>query len=140
MANPNPTKRAPYQSRAFFLAFQRCMEQRPLPGGQFQMPIVPAIVCIAFSIELGLKALALGEGRNLRGHKLADLFNQLAPARQANLVAAAGYIRGDFDSALLEATDVFVDWRYVHEQESSEANLGFLQALAGAVQKALPPD
>lgn len=137
MANPN--KKPPYQSRAFFVAAQRCMEQRSLSGGQLEMPIVPAIVCIAFSIELGLKALAQVEGRSLRGHKLADLFNQLSPTQQAKLVAAAGYTRGVFDSALLEATDVFVDWRYVHEQESPEANLGFLQAFAGAVQKALPP-
>ena len=103
------------------------------------MPLVPAIVCIAFSIELGLKELARIEGKNLRGHKLADLFNKLSSDRQARLVAAAGYTRGVFDLALREATDVFVDWRYVYEEEHSEANLGFLQAFAGAVQKGLPP-
>lgn len=44
-------------SKAFYIAYQRCMEQRPLSNGQIQFLVVPAIVCAAFSIELGFKAL-----------------------------------------------------------------------------------
>ena len=68
---------AQHQSAAFYLAFQRCMEQRPLPGGQIQFLGVPGVVCIAFSIELGFKTLILKSGGTPRGHNLNDLFSCL---------------------------------------------------------------
>src|SRR5437764_1354141 len=55
-------------ARSFGIAFRRCEEQRTIGNGQFEMPIAPAIVCAAFSIELGLKALILRCGGSPWGH------------------------------------------------------------------------
>jgi hypothetical protein len=132
--------RPPNQSRAFFLAFERCMERRRLPGGTFQMLVVPATVCLAFSIELGLKSLAVAEGASPWGHALAKLFGTLTPTAQEMLVKDVGLTRAQFDAALAAASNTFEDWRYVHEPQPTNphAEIAFLEALGRAVQKALP--
>jgi hypothetical protein len=113
------------------------MEMRPLSADQVQMLIVPGVVCLAFSIELGLKALAEAEGAKSWGHRFAELFNRLSPGLQQSLVGDTGLSRSAFSAELATATDTFVEWRYVHEQSRPRANLQFLQAFARAIQKAL---
>lgn len=127
----------PNQSSAFFLAYERCLEQRPLPDGKKTMLMIPAVVCLAFSIELGLKALAETEGTNLYGHELAKLFQGLPRGLRDALWQRTGLSRQDFDDALAQATDTFVEWRYVHERENPHANLDFLSVLGRAIQEKL---
>jgi hypothetical protein len=127
------------QSRAFFRGYERCMEQRLLPGGKLEMPIVPAVVCLVFSIELGLRALAKDEGSEPWGHRLADLFDLLSPELRLRLAGGTGLSWVEFEADLKTATDTFVDWRYVHDKTSSQANLEFLRKFAAAIQTALPP-
>jgi hypothetical protein len=130
--------KAPNQARAFFIAYERCMERRPLRGGDYQMPFVPAVVCLAFSIELGLKALGEREGSILRGHQLDELFAKLSVGLQESLRKETGFPPGDFNGALSSASKTFVEWRYVHEQATPDVNVPFLVSLGRAVQNALP--
>jgi len=124
------------QSRAFMLAAQRCNEPRPLPSGRFQLLIVPSLVCYAFSIEVGLKALALHErGAAMRSHDLKELLGGVPPTLRAQIVADTA--DPTFDSDLELVRGVFETWRYIYEQGLIDTDLGFLQRLAAAVQKAL---
>ena len=124
-------------SKAFYLAYQRCMEQRPLPNGQIQFLVVPAIVCAAFSIELGFKALALRSGGSVSGHNLKELFSALETPTQQQIVSTVGVAEGEFNSSLAEASNAFVEWRYIHERESANVNNEFLSKLSKATQDAL---
>lgn len=133
------TEGARNQSRVFLLAAQRCNEFRPLPSGTLQFLLVPSLVCYAFSIEVGLKALALHAGGAAPyGHNLAQLLHALPPELQAQIVADTGN-PSQFDSDLALVCEVFEVWRYIYERDpaSTDTDLGFLQRFAAAVQKAL---
>src|SRR5438477_11303440 len=119
MTTQPPNKvQARNQSHAFHLAFERSMEQRQGPGaGQFQMLVVPAIVSLAFSIELGLKALCLDQGGAAHGHQLDKLFSQLAAQTRSTLINDVGLDQNAFDAALAKAAHAFVDWRYIYESQ-----------------------
>ena len=126
------------QSLVFYLAAQRCNEFRPLPSGLLQYLEVPTLVCCAFSIELGLKALSLFEhGKAERGHDLKELLRVLTPGLQAQIVADTG-CANTFESDLDMVREAFEVWRYIHEKgHAVDTDLGFLQRMADAVQKAL---
>lgn len=49
----------------------------------------------------------------------------------------AGISRSVFDRELTNASKAFVEWRYVHEKQTANANLDFLRKLGEAIQKAL---
>lgn len=134
---PVNLKQSMNSSRSFYLAFQRCMEQRPLPNGQVQLVVVPAVVCAAFSIELGFKAIALRSGGSVSGHKLNELFKALEPSSQQAIIAAVGFEREKFDSSLEAVSSAFVEWRYIHERESANIDMEFLLKLSKATQDAI---
>lgn len=130
-------EQAQNSSKAFYLAFQRCIEQRQLPNGQVQFLVVPGVVCVAFSIELGFKALVLRAGGSVSGHKLKELFNALEPSTQQIIFEAVDIERQKFESSLEAASNAFVEWRYIYEQESANVDMEFLSKLAKATQDAI---
>lgn len=144
---PDATKtaeavRARDQAREFLLAARRCNEFRPPPSGHQQFLFVPSLICYAFSVELGFKALALFEGKAPRwGHDLKDLLSDLSPGVQARIVAETrtqGERPTFFDQQLEIVRDVFDVWRYIYEKEHIvDTDLGFLQRLAAALEKVL---
>jgi hypothetical protein len=133
------------QARKFLVAATRCMEPVTLPNGMIQQLWVPALVCCAFSVEIGIKALALHDlGGSLRGHNLGALFRELPTARQTEIAdATSAYYPGSrehFDADLALVADVFEEFRYVHEQAPSiggNTDLGFLQRIAAAIDSVL---
>ena len=128
---------AVHLSRSFGLAFRRCEEQRPLASGHGEMPMVPAIVCAAFSVELGLKALALKEGHEPWGHELATLFGDVSARARASIVARVGVPHNRFDQCLKAASRAFDRWRYVYERDAATVDLAFLRSLQKAVEEEL---
>ena len=50
-------------ANSFWMAAARSMEQRRLDANQFQMLLIPGVVCSAFAIELGIKSILLPSGR-----------------------------------------------------------------------------
>jgi hypothetical protein len=125
---------AKHLSTSFFVAFRRCMEPRPLAANQMEIPVAPAIVCAAFSTELGFKTLIMQAGGNARGHKLDELFNQLPKPSRNSIVAELRLNEDDFREALRNVSNAFVEWRYVYEQDRIQIDLGFLQRLSEATQ------
>ena len=125
-------------SRSFHLAFQRALEQRQTGPGQVEVLMVPAVVCAAFAIELGVKAIALAKGAQPRGHELDKLFGTLDAAEQNGIKALVGLSDTDFQKELKAAAGAFVEWRYIYEATGTvSANLAFLQSLSSAVQSRL---
>ena len=125
-------------SKSFHKAFHRAMEPRPTGPNQFEMLAVPGVVCAAFAIELGLKALVLQKGVQAKGHDLEKLFSKLEPAQQTALIKAVGIAESDFNKELKATANAFIDWRYIYEAPGSvSANLDFLRRLSEAIQNHL---
>lgn len=101
-------------SQVFHLAAKRCNEFERLPSGRLRFLSVPTLVCYAFSIEIGLKALALYEkGKARRNeHDLRKLFTFLPGARRP------------FVYELVEATEQ--GWRLEKPFTDFKPKLGYL--------------
>jgi hypothetical protein len=124
-------------SRSFYMAFRRCMEQRPTAPDKFELPLVPGVVCAAFSIELGFKTMLLKEQKAIKGHNLEKIFARLGSSKQSALIAKTELTETQFKKELERIANAFEQWRYVYEHKSVYLNLEFLDRLASAVQNIL---
>jgi len=90
---------------------------------------IPVGILRAFSIELALKSLLYAEqSRQVREHRLQSLFNLLTEQSQDNIssVANKDLTRPRlFKDVLPEISNVFVEWRYVHEKLGDGAEQAF---------------
>ena len=123
-------------SRSFVVAFERCMENRPLPNGQFQWPVAPSVVCAAFSIEIGFKAIILSEGGSAAGHELAKLFGKISASTKSLIINETGLNSQAFKAALELMSNAFTEWRYIYEKDNAHIDLEFLKRLLYATQNA----
>lgn len=134
-------------ARQFLLASACCTSYQPESEAALVLPWVPAVVNVAFAVELAFKAILLGGLQKgdppPKGHGLKDLFNQLSPGIQASLradVPPPSYPKLEqpspdpFLDALTAHADAFVEWRYLHEDDTAElaASVPFLSRLAEA--------
>lgn len=117
-------------ANGFLLAAERALEQRPLGPGHFQMLLVPAVVSTAFAVELYFKGIITLENENARGHDLSELFERLSTKSQVTLVANLQLDRPTFDQKLKAISGVFVEWRYIFEQQSANLDFPFLDKVA----------
>ncbi len=126
---------AKHSSRSFHLASQRALEQRQIAPEQIEVLMVPGLVCEAFAVELGIKALVLAKGKSLKCHDLEKLFDALDDAEQTAIEAFVGISGSEFREQLQLVAFAFQDWRYIYEkQEEVSINFDFLQQLSYAVQ------
>lgn len=122
-------------SSEFFRGHELCQGNGlPAEHGK-RNALVPSIVCLAFSIELGLKAIILATKSSVKSHKLVELFNLLSDEDQNVVIRNAVYDNQRFDEQLSEVSNAFVEWRYIHEQTGLHGtSLQFLLLLHGAVE------
>ncbi len=114
---------------------ERSLEKRPFPNGKFEILAVPAVVNLAFSIELYLKFLLAKNGKQCRGHKLLDLFDLLDSTIQQEIIDLTDYDKDEFKSLLSKHTEAFVEWRYMYEKDVSiSADLKFMRKLIDCVE------
>lgn len=118
-----------FQAASFLRAYERCVN--PPDQGLSN----PAIVCAAFSAELGLKELLRQRGIAFeREHKLLKLLELLPPEELQAIRAELAAHWPDLDSQLANASNAFVVWRYFFESPGPiMVNSKFLAALAGVV-------
>jgi hypothetical protein len=121
---------------SFWFAATRNLEQRRLSPTQFQSLLIPGVVCLAFAVELGMKAMISRNSAPKKTHDLSRLFSQLPQEVQEKLVAASGKPQVAFDNSLKAAATIFEDWRYVYELENPQVDLEFLTKLADATRLA----
>jgi hypothetical protein len=98
------------------------------------MMALPAIVCAAFSTEVGLKCIARSCGVVIRGHDLRDIYDKLPQHFRSQIQEGTCRSEVEFDKQLEKARHAFVQWRYVYESESFLlVNVGFLGQLSAVV-------
>ncbi len=122
---------------SFLLAADRCFEKRPLPNGQFQVPIVPAIVCTAFGIELCLKAIITIEKGQETGHELLKLFIKLSPQSKEALATALSLEEKTLSQKIGSISRAFIDWRYIYEEQSKSIDYQFMHQFSKAAAQLL---
>ena len=116
---------------SFYKAAHRCAEQVQNSDGTFERLLIPENVCLAFSVELNLKALIYSEGHAPNDtHNLRTLFRSLNGKTQNAIEAIIGYEKNLFDGKLKEIADSFEFWRYVYEQGDFSFDLEVLNKLA----------
>jgi HEPN domain-containing protein len=96
---------------------------------------LPAIVCAAFSAEVGLKTILARCGITAKGHDLKALYSSLPKHLQLQIQEGTCLAELEFKKLLEESRLAFVEWRYVFERESYlKVNVGFLGTLASVIQ------
>lgn len=99
---------------------------------------VPSIVNCAFACELFMKSILQ---KNIRGHKLNDLFSSLDGGIQEKIKnktikemnsLSKTYSEIDFQNDLEKNSNIFAEWRYVYEGNSDSANYQFITNLMKA--------
>jgi len=128
------SKRISQFAHTFIIAAERCSLPRKLPDGQIEMPLIPGLICRAFSIELNFKAIITQENHTERGHELSDLFDKINESTRTEIINKSGYSKSIFYKNLKEASDTFIKWRYMYEQGSIHCDLGFLKVLSDVAQ------
>ena len=97
--------------------------------------LIPGVVCLAFSVELGLKAVILAAQPSATGHKLEALFGLLTPEDQASVIQHSGYERQRFELELEAVSNAFVEWRYIHEKPGLQSiSVQFLLLIRSAIE------
>ncbi len=119
------------QGALFLKASKRCFEQRGIGSGKLEMFVQPGVVCLAFSIELNLKALITSEENEPRNiHNLSKLFKSLNGKTQDEIIRQCELSKEDFLTSLGNIEVVFEDWRYVYEQGAVSLNMDLLHKLS----------
>ncbi|MGR9000394.1 MAG: hypothetical protein ACU88J_15300 [Gammaproteobacteria bacterium] len=119
-------------ANSFLVAADRSLEQRPVEPGHLQILFVPAIVSIAFAIELYFKSIITLENGNAKGHDLSILFESLSPKAQSTLIANLQINLSMFKQQMKGISNAFIEWRYIFEQQSASLDFQFLKELAKA--------
>jgi hypothetical protein len=120
-------------ARAFSLAAERCLEARPLGREKFEMLPIPAITCIAFAIELRLKAIGVLDGGTYEfTHDLWKIYSKLPISTQQEFPLKLSMPAEQLELQLKSCSNSFVVWRYVFDYHSAAADLDFLRRLSDA--------
>ena len=102
-------------SKDFYLGFELCYGNGLPANNGVKGAIIPGIVCLAFSIELGLKAILVGCGKPSNGHKLIELFDKLPSEDKTEIERLTVGEDGEFSSKLSNVSNAFIEWRYIYE-------------------------
>ena len=120
---------------AFKKSAERCLEPKKQPGGGYEFFAVPAVVNLAFSVELYLKFILIKKGKSHKGHELFKLFKLLDDPTKEAIIKATNYDQITFESMLTNHTATFVEWRYMHEENRDmRASTEFMMKLATSIE------
>jgi HEPN domain-containing protein len=120
----------------FYSVAESCFSGQIHPSKSPVEFTVPGVVCAAFSIELGLKALLLhSSDRAPWGHDLSKLFDLLSSEIQVEIAIETEWPLPRFGERLSGISKAFEDWRYIHENNESLAmiSVSYLQSASKAV-------
>jgi hypothetical protein len=116
---------------------ERCLEQRLLPDGKIESPLVPAIVNLASSIEFYLKFLLAKEGKTLSEYNLLDLFKSLELSTQIEIINMTKYNKNVFELLLENHSEASVEWRNIHihgKNKSMSVDIQFMKKLMDSLE------
>jgi hypothetical protein len=121
-----------HTAESFLRAYERCMNPPSQDLG------TPALICAAFSAELGLKEILRNHGipfkKFKREHKYLNLLALLPQGETDSLRAEMISEWPDFNLQLTAASNAFVTWRYFFDSlDPIEVNGKFVAAFARTV-------
>ena len=117
-------------AKHFHRAFELCQGDgfRSADGGVNAG--IPAVVNLAFAIELGLKASTLSYGSPPRTHNLQTLYLGLPATDRAKILSASALSEDLVSDQLPQVAKAFDEWRYLHEESGTlSISLQFLMML-----------
>jgi hypothetical protein len=124
-------------SSAFLEAFRRCDPMDEARSSKHFMAF-PAVVCAAFSAEVGLKTLLEIHGKPTKGHDLRQLFLKLPDSIKLSIFEATKLSVEEFGSQLAHSRLAFSEWRYIYEERREKhINVNFLGLFASAVDQVI---
>lgn len=107
-------------------------------AGEVFYRLIPATVLLAFTVEIGLKALLMKARGQFRAvHELQVLAEGLPGDMRAPLTAAAGTDWNSLHQALTKNGKVFEEWRYAFETGSVSVDEQHLEPLIPAIRELL---
>ncbi|MET4733455.1 hypothetical protein ABIE64_002182 [Thalassospira sp. MBR-102] len=112
-------------------------------SGANEMPTgVVDFVCLAFSVELYLKALHEVFGQTVGGHEIEKLFDKLPwevrdQVFTTHMQGQYGANWTDYRNQLKLINDGFVEFRYFHEKGALNYHQGFALGLIDAIKKTM---
>lgn len=123
-------------SKDFYRGFELCYGNGLPANNGVKGAIIPGIVCLAFSIELGLKAILVGCGKLSDGHKLKELYDKLPGEDKTKIERLTVDADGEFSAKLSYISNAFVEWRYIYEAPGYHSiDVGFMVRLHAAVSQ-----
>ena len=63
-----------------------------------------------------------------------DLYSSLDDLTKSEIVNLTSYKRDEFEQILMIHSDLFVEWRYVHEKHNAMAELGFMKQFVDSLE------
>jgi hypothetical protein len=121
-------------AKEFHHAFELCQGNGFKSLDDSRSPSIPAVVNLAFAIELAMKAVLFCYSPAPRGHELVELFGQFPDTDQAFIRGRVHYTTDEFDAGLDAVNKAFIEWRYIHEHRGLKSvSLQFLMILWSAV-------
>jgi HEPN domain-containing protein len=121
-------------AKAFKKSGDKCIEL--FMNGEYSLG-VPAVVNLAFSIELYLKFL-FAEPREQtppKEHNLLKLFRLLDSVMQDDIIKMSNYDKDEFESLLKKHSSAFIEWRYVHDTDGDMlADFKFMKNLIDSIE------
>jgi hypothetical protein len=124
-------------AKQFYHAFKLCRGNDVVALDGRLSPSIPAVVNIAFAIELALKATILSYGSTARGHELKVLFEGLAESDRTYIRSKmSAFDTERFNVGLCGVNKAFVEWRYGYEEPGyASISLEFLSSFWDATYK-----
>ncbi len=108
-------------SRTFHRGYELCTGNGlPAENGE-PNAIIPGIVCLAFSIELGLKSILFAVNKPSTGHRLDRLFEELPEPEQQAVLFESCAEPSSFRENLALVANAFVEWRYIYERRGFQS-------------------
>lgn len=134
-----PTDQMFRHGRNYHECALRCLELR---GAEETFLFPPALVLLAFVVEIYLKTLLAIEGKagkELRGHSHTDLYDRLTAETKTTIAACYQHRHGQqLADDLPGYADLFVKYRYAYELEGAhEADMSGVGQLASSLYETL---
>ena len=121
-------------SKSFHRGFELCYGNGLPANNGVLNAIVPAVVCLAFSIELGFKAILVGCEKPSDGHKFVELFAKLPCEIQDEIERLVDVENSSFKESLTLVSNAFVEWRYIFEEAGYHSiDIGYLSKLHAVI-------
>lgn len=109
-------------SKGFIISAERSANRIRNEDGTIESPLIPAIVNLAFSIEISLKGIIFIDKNDfVSGHGIEILFQKLNINHKESIYfslmkTGKFHSKEEIEVYIKSINNSFVDWRYIHEK------------------------